>query len=101
MINVIASIRLKEGRVSEYIEIVKANIPHVIKEEGCLEYMPTIDFTTDIPPQKLDPNVVTIIEKWRAIEDLLAHFSTPHMLEYREKVKNIVENISIKVLTEA
>lgn len=31
MINVIASIRLKEGRVSEYIEIVKANIPHVIK----------------------------------------------------------------------
>jgi quinol monooxygenase YgiN len=101
MINVIASIRLKEGRVSEYIEIVKANIPHVIKEEGCLEYTPTIDFPTDIPPQELDPNVVTIIEKWRAIEDLLAHFSTPHMLEYREKIKNIVENISIKVLTEA
>jgi len=101
MINIIASIRLKEGRVSEYIEIIKANIPHVIKEEGCIEYRPTIDFPTDLPPQEMDSNVVTIIEKWRTIEDLLAHFSTPHMLAYREKVKNIVDKISIKILTEA
>ncbi len=100
MINVIAFIRLKEGRVPEYIEIVKANIPHVIKEEGCLEYRPTIDHPTDLPPQALDSNVVTIIEKWRTIEDLLAHFSAPHMLAYREKVKNIVDKISIKVLTD-
>jgi quinol monooxygenase YgiN len=99
MINVIASIRLKEGRVSEYIEIIKANIPHVIKEEGCIEYMPTIDLPTDLPFQELDSNVVTIIEKWRTIEDLLAHLSTPHMLAYREKVKNIVDKLSIKVLT--
>ncbi|MBC2734777.1 MAG: antibiotic biosynthesis monooxygenase [Desulfobacteraceae bacterium] len=100
MINVIAFIRLKEARVPEYIEIVKANIPHVIKEEGCLEYRPTIDHPTDLPPQALDSNVVTIIEKWRTIEDLLAHFSAPHMLAYREKVKNIVDKISIKVLTD-
>ena len=79
MINVIASIRLKEGRVSEYIEIVKANIPHVIKEEGCLEYTPTIDFPTDIPPQELDPNVVTIIEKWRSYRGFTCPFlHTPH-----------------------
>lgn len=100
MINVIASIQLKEGRVSEYIEIIKANIPHVIKEEGCIEYRPTIDLPTNLPPQELDSNIVTIIEKWRTIEDLRAHFSAPHMLAYRDKVKNIVDKISIKVLTD-
>jgi len=32
MINVIASIHINEGRLSEFIEIFKSNIPNVIKE---------------------------------------------------------------------
>ena len=56
---------------------------------------------TDLAPQEMNTNVVTIIEKWRSLEDLMNHFSTPHMLAYREKVKHIIEKISIKVLTEA
>ena len=101
MIHVIASITLKEGRVSSYLDIVKANVPKVLKEEGCIDYVPTIDLSTDLEPQAMNANVVTIIEKWSSLEDLKAHFSAPHMLAYREKVENIVEKISIKVLTEA
>ncbi|WP_457551670.1 putative quinol monooxygenase [Desulfobacula sp.] len=101
MITVIASIQIKEGRLSEFIEIFKFNIPDVLEEKGCIEYVPTIDVPTGLPPQELNDNVVTIIEKWDSLEDLKAHLSSPHMLEYRKKTKNLVEKMSIKVLKEA
>ncbi|MBF0231175.1 MAG: antibiotic biosynthesis monooxygenase [Desulfamplus sp.] len=101
MINVIASIEIKEGKLAEFIEIFKANIPEVFKEKGCIEYMPTVDIKTGLPPQDLNDKVVTIIEKWDSVEDLQAHLSAPHMISYQKKVKNIVEKVSIKVLKEA
>jgi len=101
MINVIASIQIKEGKVPEFIEIFKSNIPEVLKEEGCIEYVPTIDIPTGLPPQELDKNNVTIIEKWDSPEALKAHLASPHMVAYQKKVKNIVENVSIKIMKEA
>ena len=100
MINVIASIHIKEGRLSEFIEIFKSNIPNVIEEKGCIEYVPTIDVSTGLPPQELNNNVVTIIEKWDSLEDLQVHLSAPHMLAYKENVKNLVDKVSLKVLRE-
>jgi len=101
MINVIASIHIKEGRLSEFIEIFKTNIPNVLEEKGCVEYVPTIDVPTGLPPQELNNNVITIIEKWGSLEDLQAHMTTPHMLAYKEKAKDLVDKVSLKVLTEA
>jgi len=101
MINVIASIQIKEGQLSEFIEIFKSNVPNVIQEKGCIEYVPTVDVPTGFPPQELNSNVVTIIEKWDNLEDLQAHISTPHMLAYKEKVKNLIEKMSLKILKEA
>ena len=101
MINVIASIHVKDGRLSEFVVIFKSNIPNVLKEEGCIEYIPTIDLPTGLPPQELDKNVVTIIEKWRRLEDLLAHLSAPHMLAYKERVKDLVDKVSLKILEKA
>ncbi|MDA3918701.1 MAG: putative quinol monooxygenase [Deltaproteobacteria bacterium] len=100
MINVIASIHVKESKLEEFIEIFKSNIPAVLTEEGCIEYMPTVDVPTGLPPQELNSNVVTIIEKWDSLDDLKAHLSAPHMLEYREKTKGLVEEMSVKVLKE-
>ena len=101
MINVIASIHIKEGKLSEFIEIFKSNISAVLEEKGCIEYIPTVDVPTGLPPQKLNDNVVTIIEKWETLEDLKTHLSAPHMLKYREKTKELVEKMSVKVLKEA
>ena len=101
MINVIASIYIREGRLSEFIEIFKLNIPNVLKEKGCIEYVPTVDVLTDLPPQKLDDNVVTIIEKWNSLDALQAHLSAPHMLAYKENVKDLVDKVSLKILKEA
>ena len=101
MIHVIASIHIKNGRVSEFIEIFKANVPAVLKEKGCLEYVPTIDVPSGLPPQELNENVVTIVEKWECLEDLRVHLSAPHMLVYKENVKDIVDKVTLKVLEKA
>lgn len=100
MINVIASIHIKAGNVSEFIRIFKSNMPNVLQEKGCIEYVPTIDFQTSLP-QDLNQNIVTIIEKWESFEALQAHLAAPHMLAYKEQVKDIVEKVSLKILTEA
>ncbi len=101
MVNVIASIRVKAGRLSEFLDIFKANVPSVREERGCIEYFPAVDIDADLPPQSFDENIVTVIEKWESLEALRDHLQTPHMLAYREKVKDIVEDVSLKVLEEA
>jgi len=101
MIHVIASICLRAGRMSEFLEIFKRNVPLVRKEKGCLEYTPTVDIDAALPPQILDENVVTIIEKWESLQALHDHLQTAHMLAYRENVKDIVTNVSLKVLRKA
>jgi quinol monooxygenase YgiN len=100
MINVIASIRVKTGKLYDYLAILKANMQAVRKERGCIEYVPTVDIDVKLPPQVLDKNVVTLLEKWESLEALHAHLGSPHMLDYREKVKTLVESVSFKVLQE-
>lgn len=101
MIHVLASLHIKEGHLAEFVEIFKANIPNVLKENGCVGYVPTVDVQTDLPPQEMNQNVVTIIEQWESLNDLLAHLKAPHMLAYGEKVKNLVEKKSLKILKAA
>jgi quinol monooxygenase YgiN len=101
MINVIASIRLKAGKIPEFLDIFKSNMPSVKGETGCIEYVPTIDVDSGLPPQHLDENRVTVIEKWESLEALHAHLRAPHMLTYREQVKDMVEDLSLNVLEEA
>ena len=101
MIIVLASIRIKPGQRSAFLDIFNANVPKVRQEEGCIDYFPAVDIDASLPVQKLDENVVTIIEKWQSLEALRVHFTVPHMLEYRKNVKDLVEDLSIKVLQQA
>jgi quinol monooxygenase YgiN len=101
MIYVLAAIHVKEGSLEQFLEVFKANIPAVLAEDGCIEYVPTVDAASNLPPQQLDPAVVTIVEKWESVDALHAHLKSPHMLNYREKTKDLVENMTLKVLTPA
>lgn len=98
MIHVIASISIKEGTLEDIKKIYASFAPKVEKEMGCLMYCPTVDYNTDIHTQEKDTNIVTVIEKWESIEAFNAHLNTPHVFEFREDIKGIVENVSIKVL---
>ena len=99
MICVIATIKAKAGRRNELLACIKNNLANVHAETGCLEYQPMVDTESSLGAQELDENVVTMVEKWETIANLNAHAVAPHMLEYREKVKDIVESVSLKVLT--
>ena len=101
MIDVIASIRIKEGHADEFIEKFKANVAAVLAEQGCIDYYPAIDRDAGIAAQEIDAQVVTIVEKWRSIEALQAHLAAPHMVRFRESVKSIVQGTTLKVLGKA
>ena len=98
MIHVIASIRVKTGTRSAFLDIFKSNIPSVRQEKGCIDYLPAVDVDAGLPPQVLDENVVTVIEKWESLDALRSHLNAPHMQAYRKKVQEMVEDVSLKVL---
>ena len=101
MINVIATIRVKAGRRSEFLKQAKSVVPSVTKEKGCIQYFPTVDVDAGLPIQSLDENVVTMIEKWESLEALRDHLKAPHMQVYLQQIKEMVEGVSLKVLKEA
>ena len=99
MIQVIATIDLKPGCREEFLPLLNDNVPKVKAEDGCLAYDPFVDIDSGLSVQgEISDNVVTLVEAWSSIEALQAHLKAPHMAAYREKVKNMVTNVTIQVL---
>lgn len=101
MICVIASITVREGARDAFLEIFNENVPRVRQEKGCIEYFPAVDIDAGLGAQRLEDRVVTVMEKWQGLEALHAHLAAAHMLDYRERVSELVEGVSLKVLQEA
>ena len=101
MIYVLASLHVKVARRDEFLGIFKANVPNVLKEQGCIEYVPTVDVATELSAQETSAAIVTVVEKWASLDDLRAHLHAPHMLAYNEKVKDILEKVTLKILQAA
>jgi quinol monooxygenase YgiN len=102
MIHVIASVRVKQGKLDDFLALLKSVAPMVREEKGCIRYIPTVDIASGLPPQVLDANLVTLIETWEGLEALRNHLATPHMKTFFEKRKEMVEGgSSLKVLQEA
>ncbi len=102
MIHVIATIELNPGAREAFLAEFHKLIPHVIAEDGCIEYGPTVDVASGLGAQPpLREDVVTIIEKWASLEHLKAHLVAPHMTPYREAVKALVIGTKLSVLEPA
>ncbi len=102
MVYVIATIDLKAGCKEAYLNIFRRNIPNVKAEKGCLSYEPTVDVDSGLPIQgELRENTVMIVEAWESLDALHRHLKTPHMAAYREEVKDLVNQVSLKVLQPA
>ncbi len=101
MITVLASIYVKAGEMEKFLDILKANVPSVCAEDGCVSYVPMVDVASQLPSQELNENIVTIVEQWESIEALKAHLTTPHMLKYKDNVEAIVKQVTLKVLENA
>ena len=100
MINVVTTVNIKENEKSKFLEKFKEVLPKVKQEHGCIEYFAAIDIDSKIPIQELNEKVIIVLEKWADMKSLHNHLTTPHIQTFLKEVKNIVENISIKVLKE-
>ena len=101
MIHVIASIGVKPGKRAEFIELFQKNVPNVLAEAGCIEYIPAVDAESGIDAQWKDESVVTVIEKWETLDALKAHLDAPHMQQFRADTAELVDDVSLTVLEDA
>ena len=53
---------------------------------------------TDVAWASTDLNM-SVVEKWTDLAALQTHLTAPHMLAYRPKVKHLVANVQLQVLT--
>ncbi len=102
MIHVIAEIEVRPGKREEFLRRFEQLVPKVLQEPGCLEYGPAVDLPTALGNQApVRDNVITVIEKWENLEALERHLIAPHMVQYREEVKDLVVHSQLRVLQPA
>jgi quinol monooxygenase YgiN len=102
MIHVIATITVKPGKRAAFLEEFHRLMPAVHAEAGCIEYGPTVDVESGLTMQgPRRENVAVIVEKWASLDALKAHMHAPHMAEYRTRVKDLVEGVTLQILAPA
>jgi quinol monooxygenase YgiN len=102
MLHVIAIVTAKPGKRAEILQAIRANLPAVRAEQGCIEYGPAIDADGIGPFQTLaGPETIFVIEKWADAAALKAHAAAPHMAAYAAKVKDLIAGRVIHVLSPA
>ena len=100
MIHVIAVITAKPGKRAAILEALRANVPNVHAENGCIEYGAAVDSDNALPVQtKYGPDTFLVIEKWESMEALKAHAAAPHMAAYAAKTKELIASRVIHILS--
>src|SRR5579859_1394686 len=101
MIHVLAMITTKPGMRDNVLAAMRANIPAVHAEDGCIEYGPAIDAEGmgGFPQTLLGPDSFVVVEKWASIAALKAHAAAPHMAAYGAKTREMIQSRVIHVLS--
>ena len=101
-VHVIAVITAKPGKRAELLEAFQANVPNVHAEEGCVEYVATVDAEGAGSIQtRVGPDTFVVVEKWASLDALQAHAAAPHMAAYAAKTKDLIASRVIHVLSPA
>jgi quinol monooxygenase YgiN len=96
VIHVIAIVAAKPGKRAELLDLVRANVPLVRAEAGCIEYMPLMDMPQS--QASFGDDTFLVVEKWRDEAALARHRTAAHMAAYAEKSRDLVEKRSIHVM---
>jgi quinol monooxygenase YgiN len=97
MIYVVATIQLAPGRRAEFLALQRDLLPQVRAEQGCLEYVPSVDVSVSDPPAPPRDDVVIMHERWETLDALRAHFTAPHMRAFREKAKPLIQSTKVEI----
>jgi quinol monooxygenase YgiN len=99
VIHVLPIIRTMPGLRERVLKELRAIIPAVHAENGCVEYGTAIDAERAGAAQTtLSPDVFVVVEKWDTVERLNAHLAAPHMAAHAENTKDLVLSRVIHVL---
>ena len=102
MLHVVATIELAGGARDRFLAEFSRIVPLVRAEDGCLAYQATVDLATGLAAQPpVRPDLVVVVEQWRDLPALEAHLAAPHMTAYRARVKDLVVQTTLQVLTPA
>ena len=101
-VHVVAVITAKPGKRPELLEAFQANVPNVQAEDGCLEYVATVDTEDGHSIQtRFGADTFVVVEKWASLDALKAHAAAPHMAAYAAKTKDLIASRVIHVLSPA
>jgi quinol monooxygenase YgiN len=99
-IHVIAVITAKTGMRESILEYFHQNSPNVRKEQGCIEYVATVDVDDVGALQtKFGDDTFIVVEKWESLDALKDHAASLHMAAYAEKTRDLIENRVVHVLS--
>ena len=101
-VHVLAIITAKPGKRVELLAAFQANVPNVHAEDGCLEYVATIDAENAGDAQtRFGADTFVVVEQWASLAALKAHAAAPHMAAYAAKTKDLIASRAIQVLSPA
>jgi quinol monooxygenase YgiN len=102
IVHVLAIVTAKPGKRTEVLKAFQANVPNVHAEDGCIEYVATIDAEGAGSVQtRFGPDTFVVVEKWASLDALKAHAAAPHMTAYAAKTKDLIASRVIHVLSPA
>ena len=101
-VHVLAIITAKPGKRAELLKNFQANVPNVHAEDGCIEYVATVD-AADAPSSQtaFGADTFVVVEKWASMDALKAHGAAPHMKAYAERTRDLIASRVIRVLEPA
>ena len=101
-VHVVAVITARPGKRAELLAAFKANVANVHAEEGCLEYVATVDTPDGHKIQtRFGDDTFVVVEKWASLAHLKAHGAAPHMAAYAAETKDLIASRVIHVLSPA
>ena len=102
MIYSIVTMIIKKGKMEEFLTECRKIRPLVLAEEGCLMYDYTREIDTDSNRQEpVNPDRITLYEKWATQEALDFHNSMDYMEEFGKRVALLRESVRIRTGVEA
>jgi quinol monooxygenase YgiN len=102
VVHVLAIITARTGLRDQILEAFRANVPAVHAENGCIEYIATVDCDDAGGMQiKFGDDTFVVVEKWQSLDALKAHAAAPHMVAYAAKTKDMIASRVIHVLSPA
>ena len=99
-VHVLAIITAQPGRRAELLSAFQASVPNVHAEEGCIEYVATIDAEGAGSVQtRFGEDTFVVVEQWASLDALKAHAAAPHMAAYAARTKELVASRVLHVLS--